>query len=438
MGRSFPVPDDWAATFDAVPRSLFLPDLVWAHDMTTGTSRSVDRCADETGWLDATAEDVPIVTQWDDGAHHGAEPGTVPTSSASQPSVVAAMLDLLRVEPGMRVVEQGTGTGWNAALLAHRLGDANVTTVEIDPQVAAHARTRLHAAGYRPRTVCSDGAYGHPDGAPYDRVIATFGVRDIPLPWIEQTRPGGMLLVPFGGRYSNADALVRLTVHADGTASGPFLQPVEFMKMRSQRLTWPAPPPTGGTITETTTEQLPPSLASSTRSRSSPACACATSPTPSSPTTTALAPCGCTHSPPRPGPPPPSAAERTSITSASTAPADSGTTSNRPSPGGGRPASPASNDSASPSPRAPATPGSTIPAGRSRRCFSRPQQPGGRGCLRGGRSGRVRGTRCGRGRSRGACPRGGGRVGSGSSLDGSGCGPSRAAPRRKRLVCTHR
>ncbi|MFD5433763.1 methyltransferase domain-containing protein [Kitasatospora sp. NPDC127067] len=258
-GRSFPVADAWAPAFDAVPRSLFLPDLVWAHDMATGKSRPVDRTTDEAGWLAAAAADIPIVTQWDHGLHQGAEPGTVPTSSASMPSLVASMLDDLKAEPGMRVLEQGTGTGWNAALLSHRLGDANVTTVEIDPAVSAQARTALERAGYRPTVVCADGALGHPPGAPYDRITATYGLREIPRAWIEQTRPGGLILAPFGTHYSNADALVRLTVHGDGTASGPFLQPVEFMKMRSQRLRWPQNPPDGGTVTEsTTTAVLPP------------------------------------------------------------------------------------------------------------------------------------------------------------------------------------
>ncbi|MGW4894729.1 methyltransferase domain-containing protein [Kitasatospora sp. NPDC004240] len=257
-GRSFPVTDAWAPAFDAVPRSLFLPDLVWAHDMATGTSRPVDRTVDEQVWLAAAATDIPIVTQWDDGEHQGAEPGTVPTSSASMPSLVASMLDDLRVEPGMRVLEQGTGTGWNAALLAHRLGDANVTTVEVDAAVSARARAALERAGYHPHVVCGDGALGHPPGAPYDRITATYGLREIPRAWIGQTRPGGLILAPFGTHYSNADALVRLTVHRDGTASGPFLQPVEFMKMRSQRLRWPRNPPSGGTVTEhTTTATLP-------------------------------------------------------------------------------------------------------------------------------------------------------------------------------------
>ncbi|GAA2815767.1 hypothetical protein ACFQ0M_00210 [Kitasatospora aburaviensis] len=92
--------------------------------MATGKSRPVDRTADEACWLAAAAADIPIGTQWDEGEHQGAEP-------ASMPSLVASMLDDLQAEPGMRVLEQGTGTGWTAALLAHRLGDANVTTPEI-------------------------------------------------------------------------------------------------------------------------------------------------------------------------------------------------------------------------------------------------------------------------------------------------------------------
>ncbi|MFD0278054.1 methyltransferase domain-containing protein [Kitasatospora sp. NPDC127111] len=252
-GRSFPVAAAWAPAFDAVPRSLFLPDLIWAHDMATGKSRPLERTEDEPGWLAAAAADIPIVTQWDDGEHRGVEPGTVPTSSASMPSLVASMLDDLQVEPGMRVLEQGTGTGWNAALLAHRLGDANVTTVEIDPDIASRARAALERAGYRPRVVCGDGALGWMDGAPYDRITATYGLRAIPRAWVEQVRSGGRILAPFGTHYSNADALVRLTVHGDGTASGPFLQPVEFMKMRSQRLVRPQNPAGGGTVTETTT-----------------------------------------------------------------------------------------------------------------------------------------------------------------------------------------
>lgn len=142
---------DWAETFRAVPRALFLPDLVWAHDMATGRSVAVSRSGDAAGWERAAYANVPLVTQWDDGQHTGSEPGTVPTSSASMPSVVATMLRDLDVSDGMRVLEVGTGTGWNAGLLAHRLGSGNVVSVEIDKAVTEQARGALLRAGLHPR-----------------------------------------------------------------------------------------------------------------------------------------------------------------------------------------------------------------------------------------------------------------------------------------------
>lgn len=229
---------DWAETFRAVPRSLFLPDLVWAHDMATGRSVPVSRSNDPAAWELTACANVPLVTQWDDGQHTGSEPGTVPTSSASMPSVVAAMLRDLDVTDGMRVLEVGTGTGWNAGLLAHRLGSGNVVSVEIDEAVTDQARGALLRAGLHPETVHGDGGDGWPDGAPYDRVIVTAGVRAVSPCWLEQSRPGGVILAPWGTHYSAQDALVRLTVREDGSASGPFLRMVEFMKLRDQRLDW--------------------------------------------------------------------------------------------------------------------------------------------------------------------------------------------------------
>ncbi|MFL4906806.1 methyltransferase domain-containing protein [Streptomyces sp. MMS24-I2-30] len=229
---------EWAETFRAVPRTLFLPDLVWSYDMATGRSVPVHRGDDPEAWERAAYADAPIVTQWDDGRHIGTEPGTVATSSASMPYVVASMLRDLDVSDGMRVLEVGTGTGWNAALLSRRLGSSHVASVEIDAAVVEQARTALKRAGLSPEVVQGDGRDGWPDGAPYDRVIVTAGVRAVPPVWLEQTRPGGIILAPWGTHYSDQDALVRLTVHEDGQASGPFLRMVEFMKLRAQRLDW--------------------------------------------------------------------------------------------------------------------------------------------------------------------------------------------------------
>ncbi|WP_308013983.1 methyltransferase domain-containing protein [Streptantibioticus parmotrematis] len=229
---------DWAVPFAAVPRAAFLPERMWVWDIETQATELHDRRADLAAWTRAAHRDAPIVTQWDDGRHTGPAAGKLATSSASMPSVVLSMLRDLDVVDGARVLEIGTGTGWNAGLLCARLGDANVVTVEVDAQVAATARTALGRAGWRPEVICGDGAAGHRDRAPFDRVIATAGVRRVPYAWVEQTRPGGVVLAPWGTHYSNQEALVRLTVSEDGTASGPFLRAVEFMTLRGQRLDW--------------------------------------------------------------------------------------------------------------------------------------------------------------------------------------------------------
>ncbi|MGW5336582.1 methyltransferase domain-containing protein [Streptomyces bauhiniae] len=230
---------DWLPAFVAVPRSVFLPDVIWPHDMDTGTTVTVDRREEPGKWMSYADADVPIVTQWDDGAgdEHGSvrrEPGEVPTSSASMPSVVFRMLAALEAEPEHRVLEIGTGTGWNAGLLAHRLGPGNVVSIEVDHEVADGARARLSAQGLLGTVLRRDGTEGDEEGAPYDRVIATAGVREIPEAWLRHTREGGIILAPWGTHFGNGDALVRLR-REGGRATGRFLGPVEFMKLRSQR-----------------------------------------------------------------------------------------------------------------------------------------------------------------------------------------------------------
>ncbi|MEU1121497.1 MULTISPECIES: methyltransferase domain-containing protein [unclassified Streptomyces] len=229
---------EWIAAFTAVPRSEFLPDLMWPFDMASGHSVPVSRSDAPERWHDYADSDVPIVTQWDDGQHTGREPGTLSTSSASMPSMVFAMLRDLSVRHGHQVLEIGTGTGWNAALLAHRVGADNVTTVEIDPAVAQDANRALQRCGLPVTAITGDGTLGYPDRAPYDRVIATAGLRaQVPWAWVEQTQPGGIIITPWGTDFGNGDAIARLVVAEDGlTASGRFTGPAEFMKFRAQRV----------------------------------------------------------------------------------------------------------------------------------------------------------------------------------------------------------
>ncbi|WP_170201463.1 methyltransferase, FxLD system [Actinocorallia herbida] len=119
-------------------------------------------------------------------------------SSLSEPGLVAAMLEQLDVRPGHRVLEVGTGTGYNAALLSRLTGpQGHVTSVDILPGAVAVARRGLARAGYaHVETVVADGRLGHPDGAPYDRIIVTGGAWDLPAAWAEQLAPGGVLVVP--------------------------------------------------------------------------------------------------------------------------------------------------------------------------------------------------------------------------------------------------
>src|SRR5205807_4637125 len=108
------------------------------------------------------------------------------TSSSSAPSLMASMLDALAVAEGHRVLEIGTGTGYNAALLCHRLGADNVTSVDVDAGLVDRAGQRLAALGYRPNVVAADGGAGCPEDAPFDRIIATVALPRVPAAWIEQ------------------------------------------------------------------------------------------------------------------------------------------------------------------------------------------------------------------------------------------------------------
>lgn len=157
------LPAEWARALRAVPRHLFLPDRVWPRDGEGGYA-VCDRAAEPERWWAAAYGDEPVVTRLSDG---------VPESSAPAPSTVVRMLEAAQPTDGMRALEIGTGTGFHAGLLCHRLGDEHVATVQLDPLLADQARANLKRAGYTPHVVCGDGALGWSDGAPYDLLVAT-------------------------------------------------------------------------------------------------------------------------------------------------------------------------------------------------------------------------------------------------------------------------
>ena len=119
-------------------------------------------------------------------------------SSSSQPAIMGIMLEQLGLEPGHKVLEIGAGTGYNAALMAHIVGETGqVVTIDIDEDLVEAAREHLKAAGFeRVQVVCADGGYGYPDLAPFDRIILTVGTPDISPAWWEQLKPDGRIVLP--------------------------------------------------------------------------------------------------------------------------------------------------------------------------------------------------------------------------------------------------
>lgn len=192
--------------------------------------------ADST--IDAAYADDAVIVKRD---HAGTA-----ISSASQPTMVAAMLELCQLEPGHRVLEIGTGTGYNAALLAHLVGpDGLVVSIELEADLAEAARGRLdHLAGEPGPpagdlagglaeivVVTGDAVVGHDTNVPYDRVIATTGAPGIAPAWIGQLCVGGRLVVPVVG----ADGIGSVTCQVKGPEGLTEVAslPCGFLPMRS-------------------------------------------------------------------------------------------------------------------------------------------------------------------------------------------------------------
>lgn len=253
----------WRRAFTRVRRHVFLPRYL--HDDQPGSIparwRIVDGADpdDHDEWINAVYSDRTLVTDLKGQpvpADRGGGAHPIVTSSSTLPGLMLRMLEALDVQDGMRVLEIGTGTGYNAALLSERLGDGRVTSIDIDRELVAVARHRLGSQGYHPHLVTGDGRAGVPERAPYDRVIATCSVDRIPYAWIAQTRPGGKIMVNLQGPLMQ-HGLVLLTVTDDGAATGAFLSKGgSFMRARHDpnlpfdhavQIARPAEPDTGHT-----------------------------------------------------------------------------------------------------------------------------------------------------------------------------------------------
>ncbi len=116
----------------------------------------------------------------------------------SAPSMIAIMLEVAQLKPGMKVLEIGAGSGYNAALLTELVGQGNVTTVERIDELVAFAGRNLKKNKYKVKVVKGDGSLGWAEGAPYDRIIVTAAAPKISKHWIEQLKTGGMVISPVG------------------------------------------------------------------------------------------------------------------------------------------------------------------------------------------------------------------------------------------------
>ncbi len=223
------------AAFARVDRAAFIPARIWFDD-ENGRPRPIDRATEPERWRAAVEADAPIVTQLDDGATVWPATSMNATSSASEPSLVRGMLDRLDVRPGDRVLEIGTGTGYNTALLCALAGEENVTSVEVDPVLADGARASLRAAGYRPTVITGDGTAGDPPRAPFDRIIATCAVTagHLPHAWVDQAAEHGTILTPWGTAFHKG-VQVHLTAEGRGRAQGRVVDSASFMRLRAQR-----------------------------------------------------------------------------------------------------------------------------------------------------------------------------------------------------------
>ncbi|MEA3010577.1 MAG: protein-L-isoaspartate(D-aspartate) O-methyltransferase [Sphingomonadales bacterium] len=147
----------------------------------------------------------------------------------SQPFIGALMLDLLDLSPGQRVLEVGTGLGWQAAVMA-ALG-AFVWSVEIVEEFAEGARLRLEAEGHDVDIRVGDGSRGWPDHAPFDRILVTAAAPAPPQALGEQLGPGGLMVIPLGGKEIQQLSVVRK--ERDGTLTVREVLPVRFTQLET-------------------------------------------------------------------------------------------------------------------------------------------------------------------------------------------------------------
>lgn len=215
----------WLSAFREIRRGLFVP-----HYFTQTADRSGWALMESPTprWAAGVYSNQPLITQlngddtFTEAARQGQPVNGVSTSASSAPALMALMLEALNVDDGHKILEIGTGTGYNTALLCHRVGSQLVSSLDVDAVLISTAGQRLATLNHAPHLAVHDGTAGFAAQAPFDRIIATVAVPSPPQEWIAQTRIGGTILLPLDRRNCGG-LLVRLTVAPGGIAHGRFL-----------------------------------------------------------------------------------------------------------------------------------------------------------------------------------------------------------------------
>lgn len=216
------------AAFRATPRHLFL-DRVFIFERDDERWHEVITREPDTRELGLLYSDRALITRLSRPAIGPA----VAISSSSQPSLMAQMLEDLKLAKGLSVLEVGAGTGYNAGLLAHAVGPGLVTSVDVDREVLSEAWDHLRKLPDRKVTLRhADGREGYAEGAPYDRIMVTAATPDLEPAWLEQLADRGLLLAPLTFA-PGLSFVVRGTV-TEGVFHGRLTRAAYFMPLRAE------------------------------------------------------------------------------------------------------------------------------------------------------------------------------------------------------------
>lgn len=206
----------WRPLVAAAPRHEFVPR--WWSRQGDGWTLEDGPAKPAADWLGGVYRDTSLVTQVDTlHADHASEqdrPQGRPTSSGTMPGLVVSMYRHAMIGDEMDVLDVGTGSGYGAALLAARLGDARVTTVDIDPYLVKAAEERIATTGLRPLVAVADATGPLPGD--YDRIVSMTSVAPVPASWLAALRPGGRLVTTLTG----TGLIITANKTPDGGAKG--------------------------------------------------------------------------------------------------------------------------------------------------------------------------------------------------------------------------